>query len=1317
MAEPQEISFSALVSQVDGIQEGLRQALAAGTVSLDEEIQVRVLVAQCLHHRFKRLQLPKDLSDAIDHLETVVRRLPPDTPELPKHLDELSYMKVSEYGINQSVLSLNQAIDFGKKAKEIALKVDLLATDPDAFFSILNNLGYAQSHRWGASEQPQDLDDAISSGQEILQSAPKDSAAYRMAQANLASRMRLRYQKFHNVADREEAMRLINETLEHSSAGGIERAMSHFQLGELAYEKFKEGHDLKDLDKAIEQVAACLLGLTARHEKYADILKRICQMYCDRYNKMKDIADARQVLRYSRMRVYSALPSQPNTETHIYEHMLYVRDFVTDSSDVSAVEEAIKESASFMKGLRKQHTRREACYWVFGDILGRQYELSGRLEHLITFVENNETICSIHNERMHQQGEEDVSSEKVAYLLKSLRRIAKAPNENQLKVLACKKLPGYFRAACDLSGVPNAPIAIYNANGVELEEIADALESKPDTTEAELKEMVENRQLRILAAKEESRNKPIWRPEQYHTEFGVRSLAIDPANGLLVFSMPAKVCDVFGYKTMESLPIDQFVKQEQRLERETRETETNEGRNPNPNLCRICRKLKILKSSSDGFIWNQEVEFIPYGNYNQLLCRPCSVCSLILTLISKDGSLHPRLAAIDPEIKGTAIEPIKLPSGEQVLCVKYGLREVGSLRIVSVHQKIESTGSPPIKVAPRSRIKNWWKQVGSRRSLGSQQEAQSSLSPPLGAQALPLSRIKNWLNNCDHNHGRKCNPLQLSNAIAMFQIDVLDSCLVRTHSTVKYFALSYVWGKVSMSQTLRENLDARLKKDGLVASHLPKTIQDAMSLVKSLGERYLWVDALCIVQDDDENKLRDIQQMDVVYSQAFATIVAMEGVDADAGLPGIVEGTRSPQAVKSIIITGRSPDMAYIPQSSLNEEISVAATPISFGLALDASKWDTRAWTLQEHLLSKRCLYFSNDCVYFQCNRELNNETDVPEPQISHASSTLENPLQILNETETSDDSNVRRSFGAYKSLVEKYTLRELSFPADILNAFAGVSAVLEEHISGGMLFGIPAELMDLALLWTPARPVERRLDLLPNSGILAKASKGPTWSWAGFVGPVEYRLFVVNQSGPLPVPLIESYSICHGGQIVQTIKLQETSSSQTGKRHSTSKEVDTALIEMATPSSTVLEFEAMTVPTTKFKIGTELEYLSLQEHIHTSGQASVVRLYDKDSKHCGLCFNIPTIIPETAGNDETMFVAVSRERARNVGGRGAGHSAITRVEGEIPLSDVDVYGPGEVVNVLLVTGGEVAERITVARIHLKAWDAAGPVKRVVRLK
>lgn len=67
-----------MMSRIDGIQVGLRQALAAGKVPEEEEIPVRTLVSQSLHERFKTIRRPKDLSEAIDHLDTVVRRLPPE---------------------------------------------------------------------------------------------------------------------------------------------------------------------------------------------------------------------------------------------------------------------------------------------------------------------------------------------------------------------------------------------------------------------------------------------------------------------------------------------------------------------------------------------------------------------------------------------------------------------------------------------------------------------------------------------------------------------------------------------------------------------------------------------------------------------------------------------------------------------------------------------------------------------------------------------------------------------------------------------------------------------------------------------------------------------------------------------------------------------------------------------------------------------------------------------------------------------------------------------------------------------------------------
>lgn len=68
---------------------------------------------------------------------------------------------------------------------------------------------------------------------------------------------------------------------------------------------------------------------------------------------------------------------------------------------------------------------------------------------------------------------------------------------------------------------------------------------------------------------------------------------------------------------------------------------------------------------------------------------------------------------------------------------------------------------------------------------------------------------------------------------------------------------------------------------------LPKTIADSLRLVSKLKERYLWVDALCIVQDDDLELVEQTAQMDLVYAKALFTVVVAVGTNADGGLPGL----------------------------------------------------------------------------------------------------------------------------------------------------------------------------------------------------------------------------------------------------------------------------------------------------------------------------------------------------------------------------------------------------------------------------------------------
>ena len=256
-------------------------------------------------------------------------------------------------------------------------------------------------------------------------------------------------------------------------------------------------------------------------------------------------------------------------------------------------------------------------------------------------------------------------------------------------------------------------------------------------------------------------------------------------------------------------------------------------------------------------------------------------CSLSHRLWQEQTS--PRLAAIDREVQGVQVFPQRLLSGEWFLTVEYAYRRMGAIRVVRednyrtvVRQSDDSKADSAVALLHDERVIR-------------------------GPQRVSTRVMVEWLGNCEHDHGETCNtePKQ-SEDIRILLVDVVDKRLVLESSTCRYLALSYVWGGVSMLRTLKSNL----QKYSVVASldpqnpDIPKTISDAMYLVLALGERYLWVDSLCIVQDDTKQKHYYISRMDVIYSKAFATIGALSGKDANAGLPGIRPGSRRPQMIE-----------------------------------------------------------------------------------------------------------------------------------------------------------------------------------------------------------------------------------------------------------------------------------------------------------------------------------------------------------------------------------------------------------------------------------
>jgi hypothetical protein len=150
-------------------------------------------------------------------------------------------------------------------------------------------------------------------------------------------------------------------------------------------------------------------------------------------------------------------------------------------------------------------------------------------------------------------------------------------------------------------------------------------------------------------------------------------------------------------------------------------------------------------------------------------------------------------------------------------------------------------------------------------------------------------------------------------------IDCAQRMVVEAVAGAKYVALSYLWGKSGISATET----SATASSGLLF-HIPATIEDSMVVCLEIGFRYLWVDKVCIPQDDVEERRRQINQMDAIYGGASLTIIAGAGGDPSYGLP---EVSRQHQRFPCILI-GRDKFLVALP--TVHD--------------LRSSPWASRAW-------------------------------------------------------------------------------------------------------------------------------------------------------------------------------------------------------------------------------------------------------------------------------------------------------------------------------------------------------------------------------------
>ena len=393
-----------------------------------------------------------------------------------------------------------------------------------------------------------------------------------------------------------------------------------------------------------------------------------------------------------------------------------------------------------------------------------------------------------------------------------------------------------------------------------------------------------------------------------------------------------------------------------------------------------------------------------------------------------------------------------------------------------------------------------------KRSLGS-----FSYGRLLDAKWIDPSIGRLWLRECESKHGLECN--EHGWAIAMEKpkflrvVDVQDYCIksVTESTNCRYIALSYVWGRAKMVKLLYSNMESLMRKNGLleVVSALPQTITDAIEVVKGMGERYLWTDALCILQENTKEALAQISYMDRVYSGAICTIVAAQGATANSGIEGIRQ-----HYVPQVGQPASQQRKLQQVQVGLKGDMSIIAPLAAENHRLDDSVWNIRAWTFQERLLSRRLIVFTHGQMIWHCRRMICREdmsvadSGVPYPPLQWLSLKPQHmgvdtgSKWIDGSTEITRHGATRlvRSavFAEYTRAIEEYTHREISYQSDVLNAFAGLLHIFSRFFRSKTLFGLPENLLDVALLWKPTRQLQRR------DGF-------PSWSWAGWVGRVAY--------------------------------------------------------------------------------------------------------------------------------------------------------------------------------------------------------------------
>ncbi|KFY24476.1 hypothetical protein V493_05205 [Pseudogymnoascus sp. VKM F-4281 (FW-2241)] len=682
----------------------------------------------------------------------------------------------------------------------------------------------------------------------------------------------------------------------------------------------------------------------------------------------------------------------------------------------------------------------------------------------------------------------------------------------------------------------------------------------------------------------------------------------------------------------------------------------------------LCARHRIMDLKRSDFAARPQQQTFPpdwhFGRLSEVMKRGdyCSFCKLIADSVSTTAYKH------EIEVLGCWIPDVTYTVED----IEAGTKtEMNTLRLrILPEMAVSEEVFKPFDIIP----------------LAQENEDDMFLGRKMDSNRLDIPLMKTWLRKCEDWHNIACwkedisrsrreGPVTVKFPFRPFVrlLDLKDDCIVETTATLVFVALSYVWGRVEVFKTLKKTLPDLMQPGSLSKNfdQFPTTIRDAITFTRQLEHRYLWIDSICILQDDALDKATQVLHMDAIFTRASFIIIAASGSDANAGLTGLNGPPRD--------ITQHT--------AIYSDELTLLSLKLGREDDLNTSVWNSRCWTYQEYVLSRRSLIFTKDSVYFQCGHACWSE-DInklwPSPYI--CASDL-NIIPSRGEEPPTVTTEITYSLGVahhyFFIMVNEYTLRNMTYPSDRLSGFQGIINFYNMKYGPIFIWGMWSEEMLIhSLLWQPHQELARLpIDEETNAPIY------PSWSWAGWSGAVEYYNYL-DWNG-LPA-LLDPWKRALQSGYGEAINI---------RKHSTSP-------------------KGVSIPMYYLQIHTRIARfrLILDDRSETPRPKSVSKAHGKFPTR----FGITTISPADFGTEEEWLgtVLLPASYQQNLSDE---HefvvlsSAYCFVRDELSLEASSALEPYAAVNVMLITrqgtttdGNEsIVVRAGVGRMLKKAWDTA----------